>query len=102
MNVQPVAGELFFDWAVAGIDPSLTGIDASRLPPGAIVGRNSFAKRGYSICPAARSSETFMFALYALPKRLAPERGFDPDVFRQRVLAIAGSGGFFPVTYARD
>ncbi|HMJ23290.1 MAG TPA: YbhB/YbcL family Raf kinase inhibitor-like protein [Terriglobales bacterium] len=101
MNVQPVGGDLFFDWAVAGIDPALSGIDASRLPRGAVVGQNSFEKRGYSICPAAGSSETYMFALYALPKRLAPERGFDPDAFRQQVLAISGSAGFFPVSYVR-
>jgi phosphatidylethanolamine-binding protein (PEBP) family uncharacterized protein len=101
MNVQPVGGKLFFDWAVAGVDPALTGIGTSQLPRGAIVGRNSFGENGYSICPTPGSSETYMFAVYALPKRLAPERGFDPSSFRQQVLEISGSAGFFPVSYAR-
>jgi phosphatidylethanolamine-binding protein (PEBP) family uncharacterized protein len=77
MNVQPVEGKLFFDWAVAGLDPGLESIAAGRLPNEAVVGRNSFGKSGYSICPA-ESSETYMFALYALPRRLSPARGFDP------------------------
>lgn len=102
MNVQPVAGKLFFDWAVAGIDPALTGIEASKLPTGAVVGENSFGKRAYSICPPPGSSETYMFALYALPKELSAERGFDPGVFRQQVLAISGSVGLLPVSYGRD
>lgn len=102
MNVQPVEGKLYFDWAVAGIDPALTAIEASSLPRGAVVGRNSSGKSGYSICPAQRSPETYMFALYALPKRLSPEPGFDPSSFRQQVLAISGNAGFLPVSYGRD
>jgi phosphatidylethanolamine-binding protein (PEBP) family uncharacterized protein len=101
MNVQPVKGKLFFDWAVAGIDPALTGIEASRLPRGAVVGQNSFDKRGYSICPAQGTSETYMFALYALPKRLSPARGFDPSAFRRQVLALSGNAGLLPVSYGR-
>jgi phosphatidylethanolamine-binding protein (PEBP) family uncharacterized protein len=101
MNVQPVEGKLFFDWAVAGIDPALTGIEASSLPQGVVVGGNSLGKRGYSICPSPGSQETYMFALYALPKRLSPERGFDPSAFRQQVLAISGNAGFLPVSYGR-
>lgn len=101
MNVQPVEEKLFFDWAVAGIDPGLTGIDASRLPPGAVVGQNSLGKRGYSICPVPGAPETYMFALYALPKRLSPERGFDPSTFRQQVLTVSGNAGLLPVSYGR-
>jgi phosphatidylethanolamine-binding protein (PEBP) family uncharacterized protein len=101
MNVQPVEGKLYFDWAVAGIDPALTGIEASSLPPGAVVGRNSSGKPGYSICPAPGSQETYMLALYALPKRLSPERGFDASSFRQQVLETSGNAGFMPVAYSR-
>jgi phosphatidylethanolamine-binding protein (PEBP) family uncharacterized protein len=101
MNVQPVQGRLFFDWAVAGLDPALTGIEASRLPKGAVVGQNSFGKRGYSICPPPGSPETYIFALYALPKRLSPERGFDPRSFRQQILALAGNAGLLPAYYGR-
>lgn len=100
MNTEPVGGEIFFDWALAGLDPSLGGIEAARLPPGAILGQNSHGKRGYSICPPA-GKETYMFALYALPRRLSPPRGFDPAALRKQVLGLAGDVGFLPATYAR-
>ena len=102
MNVQPVEGKLFFDWAVAGIDPGLSGIDASGLPRGAVTGQNSLGTRGYSICPGPGTSETYMFALYAIPQRLSPGQGFDPGTFRQQVLAVSGNAGFLPVSYARN
>jgi phosphatidylethanolamine-binding protein (PEBP) family uncharacterized protein len=100
MNTEPVGGEIFFDWALAGLDPSLGGIEAARLPSGAILGQNSFGERGYSICPPA-GKETYMFALYALPKRLSPPRGFDPGALRKEILALSASVGFLPATYSR-
>lgn len=100
MNVQPVGGRLFFDWAVGGLDPSLQSIEADELPKGAVVGQNSFGKRGYSLCPA-EASETYMFALYALPKRLSPSPGFDPRSLREAVLEVSGNVGLMPATYAR-
>jgi len=99
MNVAPVAGKLFVDWAVAGIDPALTGIEAGKLPKGAVVGTNSFGKRGYEICP--EGSETYIFAVYALPRSLSASPGFDARELRQEVLDVSGNVGLFPVTYTR-
>lgn len=99
MNIQPVEGKLFVDWAVAGLDPSLSGIDAAELPKGAITATNSFGKRGYSLCP--QSGETYMFILYALPERLAPSQGFEPRDFRQEILAISRNAGLLPTVYER-
>jgi phosphatidylethanolamine-binding protein (PEBP) family uncharacterized protein len=98
MNVQPVEEKLFFDWAVAGLNPSLTGIEAGTLPKGAITGQNSFGKAGYSICPPG-TGETYMFALYALPQRLSPGQGFDPRTLRKEVLALSGNVGLLPTAY---
>jgi phosphatidylethanolamine-binding protein (PEBP) family uncharacterized protein len=100
MNIQPVEGKLFVDWALAGLDPSLSGIEAGELPPGAISATNSFGKRGYSLCPQG-AGETYMFILYALPRRLAPPQGFEPRDFRQEVLAISGNAGLLPTVYER-
>jgi phosphatidylethanolamine-binding protein (PEBP) family uncharacterized protein len=100
MNVQPVEEKLFADWAVAGLDPSLTSIDEGRLPKGAVVGTNGFGKRGYSICPPGEG-ETYMFALYALPKALKPHKGFEPRAFRKEVLAVSGNVGLLPLAYLR-
>jgi phosphatidylethanolamine-binding protein (PEBP) family uncharacterized protein len=101
MNVQPVGGKLFFDWAVAGIDPSLEGIEAGRLPKGAVLGTNSFGQVGYSICPPPGSPETYIFALYALPQQLPAAKGFDARALRDRILAISGDVGLMGAAYSR-
>jgi phosphatidylethanolamine-binding protein (PEBP) family uncharacterized protein len=101
MSLKPVEGELVFDWTVAGLDPGLTGIPAGRLPKGAIVGRNSFGKLGYTICPPEGSSETYIFALYALPKHVTVQRGFDPIALRKEVVQMSGNGGVMAVGYQR-
>jgi len=101
MNLQPVEGRLFVDWALAGIDPALSEIGAGRLPAGTVVGTNSFGKQGYSICPPAGSGEVYVFALYALPTALSPKQGFDPRELRERILAVSGNVGLLPTTYSR-
>ncbi|MGH2975548.1 MAG: YbhB/YbcL family Raf kinase inhibitor-like protein [Solirubrobacterales bacterium] len=100
MNVQPVGGEIFFDWAVAGLEPGLGEIEAGKLPKGAIVGRNSFGKMGYELCPEG-SGEIYMFALYALPQKLSARNGFDPSDLRQAALDASGNVGLLALTYAR-
>jgi phosphatidylethanolamine-binding protein (PEBP) family uncharacterized protein len=100
MNVQPVDGKLFVDWAVAGLDPNLGEIQSGKLPRGAVVGRNSFGQTSYSVCPTG-SSELYMFALYALPKSLSPTLGFEPHEFRKAVLQVSGNAGLLPLSYAR-
>jgi phosphatidylethanolamine-binding protein (PEBP) family uncharacterized protein len=100
MNLQPVEGRIFFDWAVAGLDPGLESIEAGKLPPGAVVGTNGFGKRGYEICPGG-AGETYMFALYALPRGLSPAKGFNPLALREQVLALSGNVGFLPTVYER-
>lgn len=100
MNLQPVQGKLFFNWAVAGISPELEEIKAGELPKGAVVGRNSFGKVDYELCPES-GSETYMFALFALPKKLSPSRGFDPFGLRKEVTDTSGNVGLLAVSYAR-
>jgi len=100
MNIQPVQGKLFFNWAVAGISPELEEIKAGALPKGAVVGRNSFGKVDYELCPEG-SGETYMFALFALPKKLSPSRGFDPLSLRKEVTDTSGNVGLLAVNYTR-
>jgi phosphatidylethanolamine-binding protein (PEBP) family uncharacterized protein len=100
MNLQPVQGKLFFNWAVAGISPELEEIKAGQLPKGAVVGRNSFGKVDYELCPEG-GGETYMFALFALPKKLSPSRGFDPLVLRKEVTDSSGNVGLLAVSYTR-
>jgi len=100
MNTQPVAGKLFFDWAVAGISPDLEEIEAGKLPKGAVVGRNSFGKTDYEICPEG-SSESYVFLLFALPKKLSPGQGFEPLALRKSVSEISSNAGLTALSYAR-
>lgn len=101
MSLQPVEGKLFVDWAVAGLDPTLTSIEAGKLPKGAVVGTNSFGKRGYEICPSG-SGEIYMFALYALPHSLSPQKGFDARELRKEILDVSGNVGLLPAVYAHE
>lgn len=100
MNVQPVGGELFFNWAVAGLSPELEEIEAGKLPKGVVVGRNSFGKTGYEICPEG-GGETYIFALFALPKSLSPSQGFEPFALRNEVLDASANVGLLALSYAR-
>lgn len=100
MSVAPIEGQLFVDWAVAGIDPAAEGIEAGRLPKGAIVGTNGFGKRGYSICPPGKE-ELYMFAAYALPRSLPLSPGFDARETREQILDVSGNVGLLPVSYGR-
>jgi phosphatidylethanolamine-binding protein (PEBP) family uncharacterized protein len=100
MNIQPVEGKLFFNWAVGGISPTLEEIKAGQLPKGAVVGRNSFGKVDYELCPEG-SAETYLFALFALPKKLSPSRGFDPLTLRKEVAGTSGNVGLLAVSYTR-
>jgi phosphatidylethanolamine-binding protein (PEBP) family uncharacterized protein len=100
MNIQPVGGKLFFDWAVAGLSPELEEIEAGKLPRGAVVGRNGFGKMDYEICPEG-GGETFMFALFALPKRLSPSQGFEPLALRKAVTDVSSDVGLLALSYAR-
>jgi len=100
MNTRPVGGELFFDWAVAGLSPELEEIEAGKLPKGAVVGRNSFGRAGYEICPEG-SGETYVFVLFALPKSLSPSQGFEPLALRKAVAEVSGNAGLLALSYAR-
>jgi phosphatidylethanolamine-binding protein (PEBP) family uncharacterized protein len=101
MNVAPVEGKLFVDWAVAGLDPSLTGIEAGKLPKGAITGTNGFGKPGYEICPPKGGGEIYIFAVYALPRALSPPKGFDARELRRRILDVSGNVGLLSASYTR-
>jgi phosphatidylethanolamine-binding protein (PEBP) family uncharacterized protein len=100
MNLRPVDGTLFFDWAVAGLSPDLEEINAGELPKGTVVGRNSFGKTDYQICPED-GSETYMFTLFAVPKKLSPAQGFAPLALRKAVLDASGNVGLLALSYTR-
>lgn len=101
LNLEPIEEALFFDWAVAGIDPGLGQIEAGKLPRGVTLGKNSFGKEGYELCPPKGRAETIIFALYALPESLSPKRGFDPAPLREEILGLSGNVGLMAGVYRR-
>ena len=101
MNVAPVQGNLFFDWALAGLDPGHSGLESAKLPKDAVQGQNSFGKPGYELCPPAGGAETYVFTLYALPERLSAQKGFYPAALRRQVQGISRKAGILAATYGR-
>jgi phosphatidylethanolamine-binding protein (PEBP) family uncharacterized protein len=72
-------GHLTTSWAVGGIGPSVRKIAAGQLPPGAVVGRNSFGKIGYEVCPPRTRSALIAMGVYALAHTIPLKPGFDPE-----------------------
>lgn len=99
MNVAPVNGKIFFDWAVAGIPPTSTGMGSGAVPQGAVVGKNSEGKQGYSLCPAGSEGETYVIAVYALEQRTNPKQGFDAAQLREEAPKISQSAGLLSAVY---
>lgn len=57
----------FVHWAVAGLSPSLTGLDEGALPEGAVQARNDSSEFGwFGPCPPAGESHDYVFSLFAL------------------------------------
>ena len=100
MNLQPVNGKLHFDWAMAGIDPSLEGLKEGEVPKGASLGRNSEGQNKYSLCPTSSKPEIYVFAVYAITKSLSPKQGFEPLAFRKEATRASEENGIVAVTYA--
>jgi hypothetical protein len=89
-------------WAVAGLQPTLTGISAGKLPPGAIVGRNSLGQSRYTICPVkGHSLRHYAVALLALPRSAAATPGFDAGTIYKTLLHSAEYAGLTTFTYKR-
>ncbi len=95
---QPVDGKLAFPWAVARISPTFTGMQAGQVPSGAVVGRGSSGQARYSLCPTG-GRETYVFILFALPKSLSPQSGFEPAALRMQAKAIARHTGLLVGSY---
>ncbi len=100
VNLKPVNEAVFVDWAVAGLSATSKGISAGTLPSGAVVGRNSVGRVGYSICPRKGTSETYIARLVALSHTLHPRPGFDAKALyleaarAAKAVGLAGAGSY--------
>jgi phosphatidylethanolamine-binding protein (PEBP) family uncharacterized protein len=87
-------------WAVAGLSPHVTHLSGDAVPAGAIVGRNSAGRIGYTVCPLKQRTEPYVIAVYALAHRIPVEPGFDGEKLRERVVHEATSEGLREMLYA--
>jgi phosphatidylethanolamine-binding protein (PEBP) family uncharacterized protein len=75
-----------YNWAVAGISPSVQRISAGTLPAGAIVGRNSFGQNGYNLCLVKGAPRMLVTVdVLALPHAANLKPGFDPAAMVEQV-----------------
>jgi phosphatidylethanolamine-binding protein (PEBP) family uncharacterized protein len=100
-NSKPIKGGLFADWAVAGLKPTLRGIQPGRLPSGAVVGRNSFGQTRYSVCPPKGTNGEYIVLLSALPHKVPASTGFDPNLQAEKAVATAEFEGRTAFSYKR-
>jgi phosphatidylethanolamine-binding protein (PEBP) family uncharacterized protein len=101
-NDAEPAGKQRVYWAVMGLHPTLRGVSAGRLPPGAIVGRNSLGQSRYTICPGKSAGlRHYAVALLALRHSAAAAPGFNASALFQRVVHTAEYAGLAIFTYKR-
>lgn len=101
IKVEPVDGHLTFNWAVAGINPKVHGIQGGKLPAGAVTGLNSSGAARYDLCPPKNTKEEYVFVLFALPHSQHPKQNFNAAAQRIETLHQAEYQGFLVFTYPR-
>jgi hypothetical protein len=89
IKAHDVNEKIYFDWAVTHIKPTVHSITAGKLPPGAVVGRNSKGQAAYDVCPPKGAPETYIAILFALPHALPANAGFDAGALRHQALHAA-------------
>lgn len=94
-------GNLSANWGVAGLRPSSRGLSGGILPPGAVVGRNSFGETRYSICPPKGVSASYVALLFGLQHRTSAKPGFSASALAKTLLHSNVAEGFLGFTYKR-
>lgn len=90
-----------YDWAVAGLKPTLTELTAGSLPPGAALGRNSHGHDAYSVCPRKGVKQLSGIFIFAMPHRTGLHKGFVPKALLAQANREAIGEGEFGFLYKR-
>jgi phosphatidylethanolamine-binding protein (PEBP) family uncharacterized protein len=84
------------------LHPTLKGISAGKLPPGAIVGRNSFGQSRYTICPSKSGGlQHYAVALLAVQHSVSATPGFSANALFEAVKHTAEYAGLTGFAYQR-
>jgi Raf kinase inhibitor-like YbhB/YbcL family protein len=90
----------FVHWVGWGIDPARGALAEGEEPPG--VGTNGFGRRGYGgPCPPQGESHRYVFAAFALSRRLDLAAGASADDLRRAITDSVLDEGRLVGRYAR-
>ena len=87
------AGALTTNWLVGGIKPSQDSLRAGTLPPGAIVGRNSYGTVGYRLGAGSAEPGLVVIGIYAFEKRGPLHTGFGQDALAEALGSLTYAWG---------
>jgi phosphatidylethanolamine-binding protein (PEBP) family uncharacterized protein len=90
-----------FDWALAGVKPELHGLPAGSVPAGAVVGRNSAGRSGYSVCPPMGTTVRYGIFVFALAHKTQLAAGFDPRTLVKQAAQAPTAQGTREFSYRR-
>jgi hypothetical protein len=100
-QVAPVNNKLVAAYGLAGLRPNLRHLASGQIPRGAIVGRNQFGQRRWSICPHKGAGIEYVVLLDPLPKRIPVKQGFDVSALISKAVETAPREGRTAFTYKR-
>lgn len=103
LAIEPTGGSHEqVQWAIAGIPPGTTSIQAGSLPAGAYAGVNSAGKVGWGgVCGAKGQLQHVLFLFYALRQKLKLQPGFNPLEVRGGLKGATLATGLTAATYQR-
>jgi Raf kinase inhibitor-like YbhB/YbcL family protein len=93
MRDPDAPGGNFIHWVIAHLTPAGGGLSltAGEVPPGAVIGRNSFGSVGYrGPCPPSGPAHHYVVTVYALGQPSGLKRGFSAD--EVSALPVLGQG----------
>ncbi len=78
-------GGTFIHWVLSGLDPSLTGLQAGEVPPGAVEGRNDYGEVAYGgpHPPVGDPAHRYFFRIFAASEPLGLSPGGTADELRR-------------------
>jgi Raf kinase inhibitor-like YbhB/YbcL family protein len=96
-------GGTFVHWVVRRLRPSERALPEGRVAPGALQGRQSFGPKGYGgpCPPKGDPPHHYVFALYALRRRLGLDDDAPPGQAVSAIRASAIARGTLRATYGR-
>jgi Raf kinase inhibitor-like YbhB/YbcL family protein len=93
----------FVHWLIAGLPPTPVVLEAGKLPPEAVLGRNDFGDTAWDgpQPPIGDPAHRYFFRLYALRRPTGLEHGFAAEELRRRIQADTVDSGTLVGLYQR-